>query len=92
MGVTYAFCTARDVLAIDAAYERAIIREVERICAAIPHRDLCLQWDFCHEMIILDGQPQSQFPTVKTSMDDIMARMARLGAAVPAGVELGVHL
>ena len=92
MGVTYAFCTARDVLAIDAAYERAMVREVERICAAIPHRDLCLQWDFCHEMIILDGQPQSQFPTVKASMDDIMARMARLCAAVPADVELGVHL
>lgn len=92
MGVIYAFCTERDVLAIDAAYERAMIREVERICRAIPHRDLCLQWDFCHEMIILDGQPQNQFPTVKASMDDIMARMARLAAAVPADVELGVHL
>jgi len=92
MGVVYAFCTARDVLAIDAAYERAMLREVERICAAIPHRDLCLQWDFCHEMIVLDGQPQNQFPTVKTSMQDIMARMRRLFAAVPADVELGVHL
>jgi hypothetical protein len=92
MGVIYAFCTARDVLAIDGAYERAMIREVERICRAIPHRDLCLQWDFCHEMIILDGQPQSQFPTLKASLDDIMARMARLAAAVPTDVELGVHL
>ena len=92
MGVIYAFCTERDVLAIDGAYERAMIREVERICRAIPHRDLCLQWDFCHEMIILDGQPQSQFPTLKASLDDIMARMARLAAAVPTDVELGVHL
>jgi hypothetical protein len=92
MGVTYAFCTARDLLAIDSAYEKAMIREVERICAAIPHRDLCIQWDFCHEMIILDGQPQDQFPTLKASMDDIMQRMARLCAAVSAAVELGVHL
>jgi hypothetical protein len=92
MGVIYAFCTERDVLAIDAAYERAMVREVERICRAIPHEDLCLQWDFCHEMIILDGQPQTQFPTVKASMADIMARMARLAAAVPPEVELGVHL
>ncbi|HEX7052963.1 MAG TPA: hypothetical protein VF211_03400 [Burkholderiales bacterium] len=92
MGVVYAFCTERDVLAIDAAYEQAMIREVERICRAIPHRDLCLQWDFCHEMIILDGQPQSQFPTLKASLADIMARMARLAAAVPREVELGVHL
>jgi methionine synthase II (cobalamin-independent) len=43
-------------------------------------------------MIILDGQPQNQFPTVKASMDDIMARMKRLCAAVPEDVELGVHL
>jgi hypothetical protein len=92
MGVTYAFCTARDLLAIDSAYEKAMIREVERICAAIPHRDLCVQWDFCHEMIILDGQPQDQFPTLKASMDDIMQRMKRACAAVPSGVELGVHL
>lgn len=92
MGVIYAFCTARDVLAIDAAYEKAMIREVGRVCAAIPHRDLCIQWDFCHEMIILDGQPQDQFPTVKASMQDIMARMKRLCAAVPEDVELGVHL
>lgn len=92
MGVTYAFCTTRDVVAIDGAYEKAMVREVERICAAIPHRDLCIQWDFCHEMIILDGQPQNQFPTVKASMDDIMQRMRRICAAVPADVELGVHL
>jgi hypothetical protein len=92
MGVIYAFCTTRDVLAIDAAYEKSMIREVERICRAIPHEDLCLQWDFCHEMIILDGQPQNQFPTINASLDDIMQRMRRLCAAVPAGVDLGVHL
>ena len=92
MGVIYAFCTRRDLLAIDAAYEKSMVREVERICAAIPHRDLCLQWDFCHEMLILDGQPQDHFPTLKASMDDVMQRMARICAAVPAGVELGVHL
>jgi len=92
MGVIYAFCTKRDLLAIDAAYEQAMIREAARICAAIPHRDLCLQWDFCHEMLILDGQPQSHFPTEKASLADIMQRMQRLCAAVPGEVELGVHL
>lgn len=92
MGVIYAFCTTRDLLALDAAYEKAMIREVERICAAILHRDLCIQWDFCHEMLILDGQPQDHFPTIKATMDDIMARMRRISAAVPADVELGVHL
>ena len=92
MGVIYAFCTTRDLLAIEAAYEAAMAREVQRICEAIPHQDLCIQWDFCHEMILLDGQPQDQFPTVKASLDDIMQRMRRISAAVPADVELGVHL
>jgi hypothetical protein len=92
MGVTYAFCTARDLLAIDAAYEQAMIREVKMICRAIPHRDLCIQWDFCHEMLLLDGQPQDQFPPIKASLEDIMQRMRRICAAVPKDVELGVHL
>jgi methionine synthase II (cobalamin-independent) len=43
-------------------------------------------------MILLDGQPQDQFPTVKASTHEIMERMRRLGGAVPADVELGVHL
>jgi len=92
MGVIYTFCTVRDLVATYSAYEKAMIREVERICAAIPHRDLCIQWDFCPEMIILDGQPQTLFPTVKASEEDIMARMSRLCAAVPRDVDLGIHL
>lgn len=92
MGVSYAFCTPRDLLAIDAAYEKAMIREVQMICRAIPHKDLCIQWDFCTEMIMLDGQPQDHFPMIAASKEDIMARMRRICAAVPKDVELGVHL
>jgi hypothetical protein len=92
MGVIYAFCTPRDLLVIESAYEQAMIREVETICAAIPHRDLSLQWDFCHEMIIWDGQPQDMFPLIKASKDDITARMARICVPVPGAVGLGVHL
>jgi hypothetical protein len=92
MGVTYAFCTAPDVVAIDAAYEAAMIREVEAVCRAIPHNDLCLQWDVCHEMIIWDGQPQDQFPLVNATPDDIVARVVRICAGVPPDVELGFHL
>jgi hypothetical protein len=92
MAVTYAFCTERDVVAIDRAYEAAMIREVEAICAAIPHHDLSLQWDFCHEMLILDGQPQDQFPLVDASLEHIMARMQRLCTPIPRSVDLGIHL
>jgi len=92
MGVSYAFCTARDVVTIDAAYERAMIHEVAAICREIPHRDLCIQWDFCHEMIILDGQPQTWFPLMKASASEIMERMTRICTPVSDDVELGVHL
>ncbi len=36
MGVIYAFCTARDIEPIEAAYEAAFLREVQEICRAIP--------------------------------------------------------
>jgi hypothetical protein len=92
MGVIYAFCTARDVVAIDRVYEKAMIAEVKAICDAIPHQDLAIQWDFCHEMLMLDGQPQDWFATVGASQAEVMARMKRLCAAVPDDVELGIHI
>jgi len=92
MGVIYAFCTTRDLATIERAYEAAMIREIGRICAAIPHQDLCIQWDFCHELIVLDGQAQGHIPDVDASLEQVMDRMRRICAAVPAGVEMGVHL
>ena len=92
MSVIYAFCTARDVAAIEAAYETAMVREVSAICRHIPHPDLCIQWDVCHDMIIWDGQPQDQFPLVNASKREITARIARICAPIPDDVELGFHL
>jgi methionine synthase II (cobalamin-independent) len=92
MSVIYAFCTARDVAVIEAVYEQAMMREVEAICRHIPHADLCIQWDVCHDMIVWDGQPQDQFPLVNASRDEIAARFARICTPVPADVELGFHL
>jgi hypothetical protein len=92
MAVIYAYCIERDVLAIYEAYEKDMIREVAAICAAIPHHDLCVRWDVCHEMLIWDGQPLDMFPKVGTSHDEILRRMQRICASVPEDVELGVHL
>ena len=92
MSVIYAFCTARDVAAIEPAYEKAMVREVEQICRHIPHRDLCIQWDVCHDMIVWDGQPQDQFPLVNASKEDITRRFVRICDPVPDDVELGFHL
>jgi hypothetical protein len=93
LAVIFSFCTAKDVPAIEPAYEKAMIREVEAVCRAIPHKDLCIQWDVCTEMVIWDGQLSARFPaSAGLSKDQIIARMVRLAAAVPADVELGVHL
>jgi methionine synthase II (cobalamin-independent) len=73
------------------AYERAMLREVERIVKAIPHKDLALQWDVCIEMITWDGRWTNHPPFPE--MDQIFsANFARLAAAVPRDVELGFHL
>jgi methionine synthase II (cobalamin-independent) len=92
MGVIYAFCTARNIEVIEPAYEAAAIREIQEICRTIPHHDLCIQWDFCHEMVIWDGQPQDMFPLVKASQNEIVERIARICAPIPEAVELGFHL
>jgi hypothetical protein len=81
-----------DFAAIEAAYERAMIAEVAAICRHIPHRDLCIQWDLCNEMIVWDGQKVDSIPHETTPKPDLLARMTRLCAAIPADVELGLHL
>ena len=92
MAVIRGFCTGKDVAGIERAYEAAMIREAQAICRAIPHRDLCIQWDVCYEMIAWDGQPQEFFPPITVTKDEIIAPFARLCAAIPADVELGFHL
>ena len=86
------FIAAKDAIVVEPAYERALLGEVAAICRAIPHKDLCIQWDVCIEMILWDGR----WPYMRNPFEDlrgeVMARMKRLGAAVPEGVELGFHL
>jgi hypothetical protein len=77
--------------AVEAAYERAMVGEVAALCRHIPHRDLCIQWDVCNEMVMWDGQPTDAVPGDEPH-EKIIARMQRLCAAVPEDVELGLHL
>jgi methionine synthase II (cobalamin-independent) len=91
LAVVMPFCRQPDAQQILPAYERAMLREVERMCAAIPHGDLAIQWDVCIEMIQWDGRVPTMpaFP----GMERVFAEsFRRLGAGVPADVELGFHL
>jgi hypothetical protein len=78
--------------AVEAAYEKAMIAEVAALCRHIPHRDLCIQWDLCNEMVVWDGQKTDAVPFADEPRDKIIARMQRLCANIPADVELGLHL
>ena len=78
--------------AIESAYERAMIAEVAALCRHIPHRDLCIQWDVCNEMVLWDGQKSDAVPGTDVPREELIGRMQRLCAAVPDDVELGLHL
>lgn len=78
--------------AVEAAYERAMMAEVAALCRHIPHRDLCIQWDVCNEMVIWDGQQTDAVPNPDEPREAILRRMARICSGVPGDVELGLHL
>jgi hypothetical protein len=83
---------AEALAAVEAAYERAMIAEVAALCRYVPHRDLCIQWDVCNEMVIWDGQRTDAVPFAQEPREQLLGRMARLAGAVPGDVQLGLHL
>lgn len=92
LAVILPFCAPKDAPAIEPAYEGAMLREVESICQAIPHRDLCIQWDICIEMVMWDGRAPMLRSPFSDLRREVEMRMKRLAAAVPIDVELGFHL
>lgn len=90
--VIFRFCSPKDEAVIESAYEKAMLKEVEAICHAIPHSDLCIQWDVCIEMVLWDGRLAHMRSPFTDLPGEIMQRMKRLMAAVPNHVELGFHL
>ena len=82
---------------VGAAYERDMLREVERICASVPHDELAIQWDLAYEMVWWDRQIFDRSPNFpRPYFDDIEGELTRAAKrwadAVPSDVELGVHL
>jgi hypothetical protein len=93
LAVINPFCVMRDAPAIEGPYESAMLREVDAICRAIPHRDLCIQWDICIEMLLWDGRWEGLRNPFRSDLQlEILLRIKRLAEAVPVDVELGFHL
>jgi methionine synthase II (cobalamin-independent) len=89
MASAYMYVSGKAREAYIPAYERALMRALRDIVAAIPAHDLTIQWDVCQEVLIHEGF----FPDRPEDYDSrIVAELARLGDAVPAGVETGYHL
>jgi hypothetical protein len=90
--VVLPFVTRSSLFDVERAYEAAMIREVEKICAEIPHRDLAIQWDLCIEMVMWDGQYDRFKSPFADAEKEIIDRVVRICRPVPADVELGFHL
>ncbi len=70
-------------------YEAALLGELARILGGIPHEDLAVQWDIAAEICFVLENPEM---AAILPMAVLVDAIARVGNAVPAGVELGLHL
>lgn len=84
------FLTPEAWQAAEPAFERAMLREVERICARIPHSDLAIQWDVRFEMLMWDGR-FAMMPAFVGMEQTFRQKFSMLCGAVPLDVELGFH-
>jgi hypothetical protein len=79
--------------ALEPAFEAALLGEVTKIAAAIPHGELAIQWD-CASAVFATlerGEP-SRFGRTREAMYGPLAeRLARFGRAVPPGIDLLYH-
>jgi hypothetical protein len=100
------FVLASDQPAVYPAYERAILRELAAITAAIPAADLAIQIDLATEFAYIEGvslgggplvawfaeAPGSSAAGSSAVIDGCVELAARIGSAVPPEVQLGFHL
>ena len=87
----------RDYDIMTPAYTAALKKELAEICNAIPHDELCIQWDICMEMLAHDvgdtlGQPPMAWPLPGTPRERYEAALADLSPLIPDAVGLGLHL
>jgi len=86
-------CAKDAIFVVEPAYEAAIVREIDKICRAIPHQDLCIQWDMVREIIWWDGRLAEQQPAPFVDIEaQVIARLDRIARHVPLDVELGFHI
>jgi hypothetical protein len=75
---------------VEGPYTQALLKELEEIAASIPHHELAVQWDVCHEVLFMEGWQLETF--VDRSKEGLLRRIVDVGNAVPNTIDLGYHL
>ena len=83
------FVVPEDQIAVEPAYERALLREVAEIESAIPPADLAFQWDVAREFMLVENLRPSPYADLWGGLGE---RLARYAAGIPHGAEVGFHL
>jgi hypothetical protein len=98
-GVVGSFFHAEHRAAVEPVYERALMGELARILASIPHDQLAIQWDTALEFGMLEKAQIRGYEitswfgdTHEEILAGVIERAARQASAVPGDVELGYHL
>jgi methionine synthase II (cobalamin-independent) len=79
--------------AVDPLFNDAVLREIDKIAAAIPHDQLAIQFDIASAVFArLERNQASGYGATKTEMqENFSAIVARLADRVPADVDLLFH-
>ncbi len=90
VAVLSGFITPESQALVEKPYVDALKKELDEIGRSIPHQDLAIQWDVCHEILFLAGWKLETF--VDRSKEGLLRRIVDLGNAVPSDIDLGFHL
>ena len=75
--------------AVEPAMDQAMRQEVVLLAANIPHDELVIQWDVCHEVVGHEGGIALHFDNI---LEEASRRVARLVDFAPKDIEVGLHL
>ena len=73
---------------LEKAYFQSMKEEIAALATVVPAEKLAIQWDTVFEVLILEGVRKSQ---IDDTREGLIERLRRLGAELPAEVELGYH-
>ena len=89
-GMVAAACLPEDQLEFEPRYEQALMGELERICAGIPHDQLAVQWDIPCEVMMMEKEMTTPFADAEL-LNELVSRIVEAGDSIPQEADLGFH-